>query len=96
MLLTVRLTDSLEPSVERLEVELDAVVGCGLEFVGVKVLDDALLPAGPNRLLPSLAASEHLNVHHMVLLLPTLGVEVDSTVEDQISGLQLLKGEVDR
>ena len=76
--------------------ELDAVVGCGLELVGVEVLDYALLPAGPNRLLPSLTASEHLNVHHMVLLLPTLGVEVDSAVEDQISGLQLLKGEVDR
>ena len=76
--------------------ELDAVVGCGLEFVGVEVLDDAPLPAGPNRLLTSLSASEHLDVHHIVLLLPTLLVEVDSTVEDQISGLQLLKGEVDR
>ena len=76
--------------------ELDAVVGCGLELVGVEVLDDALLPAGPNRLLPSLAACKHLNVHHIVLLLPTLGVEVDSAVEDEVSGLQLLKGKVDR
>ena len=79
----MRLTDSFKPGVERLEVELDAMVGCGLEFVGVEVLDDALLPAGPDRLLSSLTASEHLNVHHMVLLLTTLGVEIYSTVEDE-------------
>ena len=71
--------------------ELDAVVGCGLKFVGVEVLDDALLPAGSNRLLSSLAASENLHMYHVMLLLSTLLVVVDGTVEDQVPGLHLLK-----
>ena len=53
-----------------------------LKLVRVKVLDGAFLPAGADRLLARLAAREHLNVHHVVLLLSALFVEVDSAVKD--------------
>ena len=75
--------------------ELDRVVRSRLKLVRVKVLDGAFLPAGADRLLARLAAREHLNVHHVVLLLPTLRVEVDARVKDQIARLHLFKLKID-
>lgn len=62
--------------------ELDRVISGRLKLVRVKVLHDTFLPARANGLLTSLATSEDLNVHHVVLLLPALFVEVDTAVED--------------
>ena len=62
-----------------------------LKLVRVKVLDGAFLPAGADRLLARLAAREHLNVHHVVLLLAVAARVVRALDEDEIARLELLE-----
>ena len=96
MLFAVRLADALQPRVQRLVVELNRVIGCGLKLVRVKVLDHTFLPPSAYRLLSRFAACEDLHVHHVVLLLSTLRIKVDTRVEDQVARLHFFKFQIDR
>lgn len=96
MLLAVTSADTIKPGVDRLVVELDRMIRLRLKLVAVKVLHDAPLPAGADRLLPSLAAREDLHMHHVVLLLPALFIVVYGRVEDEVTGLHFLEFQIDR
>ena len=90
------LADAFKPGVKRFVMELDRMVSSRLKLIRIEVLDDALLPSCTNGLLASLTTCEHLDMHHVMLLLPTLRVEVDATIEDQVTRLHLLKLEINR
>lgn len=71
------------------------VVGRRCELIRVKVLNHAPLPSGANTLLACLSLSVNLNMNHVMLLLPTLGVVVGATDEHEVSRLHLLLGQSD-
>lgn len=95
VLWTVTLANTVKPSIQRLVVPLDTVVGGRYKFVGIEVLAYTLLPAGTNRLLSRFAPCKHFYVDHSMFLWAKFFVIVNCTVKNQVAWHHLFELQID-